>query len=408
MTAQEAEAIADSDDIAYVEEDGKVYASLDTWGLDRIDQTDLPLDNAYTPYGNGAGVTTYILDTGILTSHEEFDNNRATWGINTTGDGNDTDCHGHGTHVAGTVVGKEYGVANQADTVAVKVLGCSGSGTWAGVISGVEWVMDNAIKPATANMSLGGGTNTALDTAVANLHNSGVPVAVAAGNNNGDACNYSPAGAPDVITVASSDSGDARSSFSNYGDCIEIFAPGSSIKSAHHTSDSAYYTMSGTSMASPHVCGGAALLLEAGVDPADVLTELENMATPDKITDEMGSPNLLLYVGGDPPGGDDCLDSLAFFKWKGKLRRCKFVEKFKKSMCKDDSIQRFCPNTCGVCDKYGCVDADLPFSLFKKKTLKQWTCEKLAKKPLKIRVNKCRRKKFYTTCRKTCETCTEK
>ncbi len=189
--------------------------------------------------------------------------------------------------------------------------------------------------------------------------------------------------------------------------CVEIFAPGRDIKSAWHQTDSQYSTISGTSMASPHVCGGVALLLEAGVDPANVRTELENMATPDKITDVMGSPNLLLYVGGDGLV-DDCSDSEAFFEWNGKLRGCGFVAQKKKFMCKDPSIQRFCPNTCGVCEDYGCVDADLPFTLFKKMTLKQWTCQKLANLPLRARVNKCNRKKFYTTCRKTCETCTGK
>lgn len=269
-----------------------------TWGIDRVDQRDLPLSNSYSVSGDGSGVTAYIIDTGIHHSHNEF-GGRASFGINTIGDGNDEDCNGHGTHVAGTVGGSTYGVAKNVNLVSVKVLDCGGSGSWAGVIEGIEWTMNDAAgKKATANMSLGGGQVASVNAAVAALVTSGVPTVVAAGNDNADACDFSPASEPSAITVGSTTNNDSRSSFSNYGSCLDIYAPGSGITSAWIGSDSSTITISGTSMASPHVCGSVALLLEAGIDVADVDGELATRSTADKVNDARpGSPNRLLYVG---------------------------------------------------------------------------------------------------------------
>jgi len=301
MTMKAAEKLADLDIVEHVEQNAKI--SIDTtWGIDRVDQRDLPLDDSFAAVGDGSDVYAYIIDTGVQTTHNEF-GGRATWGINTSGDGDDRDCNGHGTHVAGTVGGSVYGVAKNVNIVAVKVLQCSGSGTTAGVIAGVEWAMNDAVgKTATANLSLGGGYSTSMNLAVKNLHDSGVPTVVAAGNDNGDACSKSPASEPAVITVGSTTTTDARSSFSNFGTCLDIFAPGSSITAAWIGSDSTINTISGTSMASPHVCGGAALLLSQGIAPSDVTSTLLDRATNGKVTNpQNGSPNKLLYVGAVGP-----------------------------------------------------------------------------------------------------------
>jgi len=304
MSIKAAEKLSELDGVDFVEQNKVVKLDAVTWGIDRVDQRDLPLDDTFITDGDadGSGVYAYILDTGVHITHQEFEG-RATWGANTSGDGEDRDCHGHGTHVAGTVGGATYGVAKNVNIVAVKVLTCSGSGSTAGVIAGVEWAMNDAAgKKATANMSLGGGFSSALNVAVKNLHNSGVPTAVAAGNDNGDACSKSPASEPAVITVGSTTNTDARSSFSNYGVCLDIFAPGSSITAAWIGSNTATNTISGTSMASPHVCGGAALLLESGIAAADVTSELISRATENKVTGaQTGSPNKLLYVGAVGP-----------------------------------------------------------------------------------------------------------
>ncbi len=302
MTEDEALALSEDPRVRFVEEDQTVSInatqSSATWGLDRIDQRSRPLNGTYVYNYTGSGVRAYIIDTGILTSHSQF-GGRAAVSYDAIGDGrNGQDCNGHGTHVAGTVGGSTYGVAKSVSLRAVRVLNCSGSGTNSGVIAGVDWVRANHVKPAVANMSLGGGASSALDTAVNNAINAGVTFVVAAGNSNANACNYSPARVAAAITVGSTTSSDARSSFSNYGSCLDIFAPGSSITSAWHTSTTATNTISGTSMASPHVAGVAALYLQAnsGASNATVRNAIVNGSTTNVVTSAgTGSPNRLLY-----------------------------------------------------------------------------------------------------------------
>lgn len=312
MSADVLKTIQQDASIAFIEADQTVSISDTqpnaTWGLDRVDQRDLPLSTTYTYNQTGSGVTAYIIDTGIRRTHTQF-GGRALHGYSAINDGNGSnDCNGHGTHVAGTVGGSTYGVAKQVTLYAVRVLDCGGSGSNSGVIAGVDWVTQHhtGSNPAVANMSLGGGASSALDTAVNNSINDGVSYAIAAGNSNANACNYSPARVAAAITVGSTTSSDARSSFSNYGTCLDIFAPGSSITSAWHTSDSATNTISGTSMAAPHVAGGAALYLQTNpsASPSTVRNALVNNATSGRLSGiGSGSPNLLLYTlsGGTPP-----------------------------------------------------------------------------------------------------------
>lgn len=294
-------AVRGDNDVAYVEQvqEYSIDATQNnaTWGLDRIDQANLPLNGTYSYTSTGSGVRAYIIDTGIRTSHNDF-GGRASFGVNYAG-GSNSDCNGHGTHVAGTVGGTTWGVAKAVRLIAVKVLNCSGSGTTTGVVSGINWVAANAIKPAVANMSLGGGASTSIDNAVQNAINAGITFVVAAGNSNANACNYSPARAANAITVGATTSTDARASYSNYGTCVDIFAPGSSIRSAWHTSNSATNTISGTSMASPHVAGAVARYLQGNptASPSTVTSAIINAATLNKVTNAgAGSPNRLLYV----------------------------------------------------------------------------------------------------------------
>ena len=301
MSEADAEALSQDFRVAYVEEDQIV--TLDAtqtnapWGLDRIDQRNRPLNGTYIFNWTGAGVTAYVIDTGIRTAHTQF-GGRAANSFDAFG-GNGQDCNGHGTHVAGTVGGSTFGVAKSVQLRGVRVLNCSGSGTNSGVIAGVDWVRLNHAASAVANMSLGGGASSALDTAVNNLHNANVSISVAAGNNNGaNACNVSPARAANAITVGSTTSSDARSSFSNIGSCVDIFAPGSAIPSAWFTSNTATATLSGTSMASPHVAGVAALFKQANpsASPSTIRNAIVNNATTNVITNVgTGSPNRLLY-----------------------------------------------------------------------------------------------------------------
>ena len=282
-------------DVAYIEQDQTVSVNTTqtgaTWGIDRIDQRNRPLSGTYTYTATGAGVRAYIIDTGIRPTHSQFGTRASTvYGSN--------DCHGHGTHVAGTVGGSTYGVAKGALLRGVKVLNCSGSGTISAIIAGVDWVRVNHIKPAVANMSIGGGFSSSLNTAVNNLANAGVFVAVAAGNSNANACNYSPSSATGATTVMSSTSSDAKSSFSNWGSCAHVYAPGSSIRSAWWTSNTATNTISGTSMASPHVAGVAALYKSAFGDAGSstIRTWIINNSTANVISgNPSGTPNRLLY-----------------------------------------------------------------------------------------------------------------
>jgi subtilisin family serine protease len=313
VSASEAQArtIAADPAVAFVEQNHTVQAlgvqpNPPSWGLDRIDQRNLPLDTSYTYPNTATSVHAYIIDTGIRITHTDF-GGRASYGFDfIDNDAAADDCHGHGTHVAGTTAGASFGVAKAAQLVAVRVLDCLGSGTFDQVISGVNWVTANAIKPAVANMSLGGtGTNAALETAVTNSIASGVTYAIAAGNSSADACNFTPARTPAAITVGATTDTDARASFSNFGTCLDIFAPGNLITSSWNTSDTATNTISGTSMASPHVAGAAALILQdnPGFTAQQVREAMVANATTGVVTSPgTGSPNRLLFVGtGAPP-----------------------------------------------------------------------------------------------------------
>ena len=275
-----------------------------SWGQDRVDQRDLPLDNNYSYATTASNVHAYVIDTGIETTHPEF-GGRATSGFDAVDNDNDaTDCHGHGTHVSGTIGGTTYGLAKEVQLVGVRVLDCSGSGTTEQVVAGIDWVTQNAVKPAVANMSLGGGVDPAIDSAVQASIASGVTYGIASGNSSADACNFSPARVPEAITVNASDINDAQASFSNFGTCTDIYAPGVDITSSWLNGGT--NTISGTSMATPHVVGASALYLADHPDaaPADVATALTGNASPDKITGAgAGSPNLLLFTGagGSPP-----------------------------------------------------------------------------------------------------------
>ncbi len=324
MPAEAAAALALNPLVRAVEQDRMAIATATqsnaTWGIDRIDQRDLPLDGNYVhANGAGAGAHVYVIDTGINPDHVDFSGrlgqsrNFVATGLFLSADPDDwDDCNGHGTHVASTATGTTWGVAKQATIHTVRVLDCLGSGSGSDIIAGMEWVADNAEFPAVANMSLGtvNGRSAAQEEAARNLYHAGVLPVVAAGNDSTDACTTSPSAEPLALTIASSDSADKQSSFSNHGNCVDLFAPGTNITAAHYNNNSGSQTMSGTSMASPHVAGAAAVLLaqSPGLNPADLSQALIDTATVGTLTSvSANTPNLLLFVDADgetPPPVD--------------------------------------------------------------------------------------------------------
>jgi subtilisin family serine protease len=319
--------IARHSKVLHVEQDQVVHAIADqqgaTWGIDRVDQPNLPVSGTYGYNATGAGVKVYIIDTGIRLTHNEFGGRAIAGTDKIDNDDNPDDCNGHGTHVAGTVGGTTYGVAKAATLVAVRVLDCGGSGSNSAVIAGIDWATADhqAGQPAAANMSLGG-VGSALNAAVQGSIADGITYAIAAGNSNFDACFFTPASAPNAITVAASTRSvdglqDQKAGYSNYGSCVDIYAPGSGITSAWNAADDATETISGTSMASPHVAGAAALYLQSdpSATPAKVAQELTGKATVGKIVNNVGAtPNKLLYtffITATPPTKPAAPTSLA-------------------------------------------------------------------------------------------------
>ena len=309
LNAGQLNALQHNPNVKYIEQDGIATTTTTqtgaTWGIDRTDQRALPLNSSYSYLNTGLGVTAYIIDTGIDMAHAEF-GGRATFGFDAFTDGqNGNDCNGHGTHVAGTVGGATYGIAKGVALVAVRVLDCAGSGSWSGVVAGIDWAAANHVAgtPATANMSLGGGASTTVDDAVKRLIADGVATAVAAGNGNragrqDDACKYSPARVPEAITIGATTRTDAKASYSNYGACVDFFAPGSAITSAWIGAGSTETnTISGTSMATPHVAGVAALYLQTNplATPLQVRDALFAATTKGVVTSSSTANNHLLF-----------------------------------------------------------------------------------------------------------------
>jgi subtilisin family serine protease len=305
LPEQALEALQRNPNVAYVEPDAKVELfgtepAPPSWGLDRVDQRKLPLSGSYSYGPTGAGVNAYIIDTGIRRTHVDFGGRAVGAFSSVKGKGGTDDCHGHGTHVAGTVGGSSYGVAKDVRLYAVRVLDCDGSGSWSGIIAGIDWVTANRQLPAVANMSLGGAKNQAVNDAVQGSIGAGVVYVVAAGNWSIDACQFSPASAPDALTIGATNNLDGQAYFSNWGNCLDLYGPGVSITSAWNTSDAATNILSGTSMASPHAAGTAALYLESHPldSPATVASALRAAATRGEVKNVgTGSPNLLVFTG---------------------------------------------------------------------------------------------------------------
>ncbi len=278
-----------------------------TWGIDRIDQRTLPLNAQYPFNYTGNGVTAFVIDTGIRSDHIDFGGRAFTTGYTAILDGNGTnDCNGHGTHVAGTIGGTTWGVAKNVKLVPVRVLDCAGSGSLSGVVAGIDWAAGTTNRPAVANLSLGSSKSTTVNAAVAGAYAKGISMVVAAGNSNADACQYSPSSEPTAITVGATTNSDARASYSNFGTCVDVFAPGSNITSAWYTGTTATNTISGTSMASPHVAGIVALALQANplATPANIARFIIDNATLGKVTSAgTGSPNRLAFsLASGAPG----------------------------------------------------------------------------------------------------------
>ncbi len=308
MSPKAAEALSNDPGVLFVEEDSIVRIdntqSNPPWGLDRVDQRSVPLSTSYTYVRTGAGVHVYVIDTGIRPTHTEFAG-RATADFDSIYDGrNGVDCHGHGTHVAGTIGGQNYGVAKDTRLHGIRVLGCNGIGSVASAVEGIDWVTANHISPAVANMSMGSSASLLMDFAVKGSIQAGVTYVVAAGNANTDACQYSPAREPSAITVGATDQTDTKATFSNYGSCVDLSAPGVGIMSAWAWNDTATLSTSGTSMAAPHVTGTVALYLEQNPDasPAQTTAALMGDATSGQMVGETnGSPNMMVFTAPNGP-----------------------------------------------------------------------------------------------------------
>jgi subtilisin family serine protease len=301
MTETDAKALLADPRVEYIEEDG--YFELNatqtgaTWGIDRVDQRNRPLSTTYNYTSTGASTHSYVIDTGIRLTHNEFVGSLGNGFDAITSGGTANDCQGHGSHVAGTMGGTVYGLAKNTILHPVRVFGCTGSTTTAAIVAGVNWVTANHVKPAVANMSLGGGISTAMESAIQSSINAGVTYVVAAGNSSANACNTSPARMPAALTVAASDRNDVSASFTNRGSCVDLYAPGVSVVSAGISSNTATATLSGTSMASPHVAGIVARYLQGGHQaPATVHAHIISTSTPNVVTSvPSGTPNRLLF-----------------------------------------------------------------------------------------------------------------
>ncbi len=312
LTEKAAQAMSNDPRVLFVEQDS--FVSIEAtqnnapWGLDRVDQRNVPLNSAYTYVKTGAGVNVYVIDTGVRTSHVEF-GGRATADYDSVYDGqNGQDCHGHGTHVAATIGGASYGVAKDVRIHGVRVLACNGIGTVASAVEGIDWVTANHQSPAVANMSMGSNASPLMDFAVQGSIDSGVTYVVAAGNSNASACDVSPARLPSAITVGASDQSDVKAAFSNFGSCVDLFAPGVGILSAWAWSDYASFTANGTSMATPHVAGTVALFLQdnQNATPSETSSALLGEATSGQMNPMSdGSPNLMVFTAPSGPTAGD-------------------------------------------------------------------------------------------------------